>query len=421
MSLSRRFDEFDDFEWSTRKSPRGRTGRLIVLSVLGLAVVYGLGVWSGVRLSQPSYIGNTAFSNGGVQQQQNQNQNQQSQGMVPQSNAGNDNVITEVYNASKNSIVTITAVTSNGGSKNGSQEDVGTGFFIDTQGDIATNAHVVNGAKTVSVTLSNRTFTGQVIGTDELDDLAVVRIHTAENISPLRLGTAKTLQPGDLVVAIGNPFQLTSSVSSGIVSGLNRSMPTQTGRVMSGLVQTDAALNPGNSGGPLLDASGEVIGINTAIESPVEGSVGIGFAIPIDRLKQLLPQLLSGNSIQHAWLGIEGLDIDKLAQQELKLPVSEGIYVTVVTKGGPADKAGLHGDSSDKVSNMDNANSYQQVLNGDGDIIVAADGKTMNSVEDLTQYLSGKSPGDSVLLSVIRKGKKMDVKVTLSNWPSSSK
>jgi S1-C subfamily serine protease len=417
--MSRHFDEFDDFDWSGGKRGKGRKGTLILSGFLGLAVVYGLGVWSGVQLVQPSGGRNAALANGGLQQQP-QGQNQEGQSIVPQSVPGGNN-ITTIYDAAKNSIVTITAVTSGNSNKNSPEEDVGTGFLIDSQGDIATNAHVVNGAKTVSVTLGNHMFKGRVVGADELDDLAIVKIDSPASAAPLRLGTATNLEPGQMVVAIGNPFQLTGSVSSGIVSGLNRSMPTQTGHVMSGLVQTDAALNPGNSGGPLLNANGEVIGINTAIESPVEGSVGIGFAIPIDRLKQLMPKLLSGKNVEHAWLGIEGLDIDKLVQQELKLSVSEGVYVTVVTKGSPAQSAGLRGDSSNKVANLDNANSFGQALNGDGDIIVGVDGQKISSVEELTQYLMGKAPGDSIALSVLRNGKQESVKATLSNWPSAPK
>jgi S1-C subfamily serine protease len=422
--MTRHSNEFDDFEWSRGKTGGRRKGSLLLSGFVCLVIVYGLGVWSGVQFSRTPGGQNSALANGGVQQwqgqsQQNQGQSQDLQGGT--SPEADGSVITDIYNTAKNSIVTITAVTTDKSSKNNPQEDVGTGFLIDTEGDVATNDHVVNGAETVSVTLGNHTYTGRVIGADPLDDLAMVKIEPPANVAPLQLGTAKNLQPGQLVVAIGNPFQLTSSVSSGIVSGLNRSMPTETGHVMSGLVQTDAALNPGNSGGPLLNASGEVIGINTAIESPVEGSVGIGFAIPVDRLKQLMPKLLSGKNVEHAWLGIEGLDIDKLVQQELKLSVSEGVYVTVVTKPGPAQMAGLKGDSSDKISSLDNSGSYGQALNGDGDIIVGVDGQKITSVEALTEYLMNKAPGDSIALSVVRNGKQQIINVVLSNWPSASK
>ena len=277
-------------------------------------------------------------------------------------------------------MVTITAVANSGTSKNSPEEDIGTGFFIDDQGDIATNNHVVNGQTTVSVTLDNHTYTGKVIGTDALDDLAVVRITPPPSgVKPLSLGTAKTLQPGDLVVAIGNPFDLTASVSAGIVSGLNRSVPTDSGRLMSGLVQTDAALNPGNSGGPLLNARGQVVGINTAIESPVEGSVGIGFAVPIDRLEQVLPKLLSGKPVDHPWLGIIGLDITPAIAQKYHLPVNQGVLVIATSPGGPASKAGLKGDSGSQNNPV-----------GDGDIITAINGQPVADIESLSAYIERK-------------------------------
>jgi S1-C subfamily serine protease len=319
----------------------------------------------------------------------------------------NSSVISRVYQSVKNSIVTITALSSGGSS--GPSEDIGTGFFIDSKGDIATNAHVVNGQHTVSVTVGNHTFQGTVVGQDTMDDLAIVRIPPPPGTSPLPLGSAKDLYPGQLVIAIGNPFQLTSSVSAGIVSGLNRSMPAQNGRMMDGMVQTDAALNPGNSGGPLLNASGQVVGINTMIESPVQGSVGIGFAIPIDRLKRLEPQLLKGETVHHPWLGITALDVDPIMEQEvhLKLPVNQGILVMSVIKGGPAAAAGLHPDSSTGNKPV-----------GDGDIITAVNGQPVATVSDLTSAIADDPVGTVVHLTVLRKGKPLTINIKLGPWPS---
>ncbi len=411
--MARRWNEFDDWMQPSRASHGYRNGRIVLSIVLGVVIVYGLGVWSGLQMAGES-LPTTPLSTSSTQPMQSPN----SPNLLPLQGASG-NLITDIYESAHNSVVTITAVTAVG-SKNGPQEDIGTGFFIDKRGDIATNAHVVNGLSKVTVTLGNRTFAGQVIGSDALDDLAVVRISPPANIVPLQLGSAKSLRPGNLVVAIGNPFQLSQSVSSGIVSGLNRSMPTQTGHIMNGLVQTDAALNPGNSGGPLFNAAGEVVGINTAIESPVQGSVGIGFAIPIDRLVQLMPQLVSGTNVKHAWLGIEGLDIDPLMQSGLKLPVGEGIYVTVVTHGSPADTAGIKGDTSTKIADLDSASNYQQVLHGDGDIIVAAAGQPVSSVEQLTQIIEQSSPGSVVALTVLRHGQRITFQTTLGNWPATS-
>ncbi|MCL6515684.1 MAG: trypsin-like peptidase domain-containing protein [Alicyclobacillus sp.] len=313
--------------------------------------------------------------------------------------------VTAVYRAVSPGVATITAVTAAGKSDN-PQEDIGTGFLIDNQGDLATNEHVVSGKKTVAVKLGGRTYTGQVLGTDPMDDLAVVRISPPPDVRPLSLGSAEGLQPGQPVIAIGNPFQLTNSVSAGIISGLNRSMPTDSGRLMSGLIQIDAALNPGNSGGPLLNASGQVIGINTAIESPVAGFVGIGFAIPIDRFVHLLPSLLQGAAVDHPWLGIRALDIDPAVQQQFKLPVSQGVLVISTVAGGPAAKAGLHADSGGADKPV-----------GDGDIITAIDGKPVADVAELTSAINQDRVGQTVTLSVLRRGKAISVQVTLGPWP----
>ncbi|RIV26710.1 PDZ domain-containing protein [Alicyclobacillaceae bacterium I2511] len=313
-------------------------------------------------------------------------------------------LITRIYKSAVPSVVTITAVTNS--KANGPGEDIGTGFFINGKGDIATNNHVVSGHKTVEVTLGTKNYTGVVLGTDPLDDLAVVHITASPAASPLPLGTAKDLQPGDLVVAIGNPFQLTASVSAGIVSGINRSMPMPTGGVMGGLIQTDAALNPGNSGGPLLNAQGQVVGIDTAIESPVEGSVGVGFAIPIDRLVRLLPDLLKGTPITHPWLGISGLDINPAVAQAYHLPVSQGVLVMALVPGGPAANAGLQGDTSHTATPA-----------GDGDIITAVDGHAVADVASLTAAITNDPVGTVVHLSVIHHGQTKTVNVTLGAWP----
>jgi S1-C subfamily serine protease len=224
-----------------------------------------------------------------------------------------------------------------------------------------------------------------------------------------------------LVIAIGNPFELTSSVSSGIVSGLNRSMAETDGHVMNGMIQTDAPLNPGNSGGPLLNAAGQVVGINTLIESPIEGSIGIGFAIPIDKLVELKSKLISGSTIQHAWLGIQDMfDVDSLIQQQLHLPVGYGVYVTQTTKGSPAAKAGLRGDSNAtqfENAAANNSTSSTSMLKGDADIIIGIDGHKVTSIDELTQYINQDVPGQVITLKIVRGQKTIDVKVTLGQWP----
>lgn len=431
LSMRRRWNEYDDWP----ESPRGRrTKRLWPTALAGLAVAYIVGIFSGAAIvhtgnsNSVSYVPAKRSPNSG---QQNGASTAQTGGSNASQNAGTgatslpgvsgSNLVTGIYNQSKSSIFTITAVSGSSNSKSsGPQEDIGTGFLIDNHGDVATNAHVVGSSKTVDVAGNNHTYKGTVVNADKLDDLAIVHINAPSTLSPLPLGSVKTLQPGNLVIAIGNPFQLTASVSSGIVSGLNRSMSESGGHVMNGMIQTDAPLNPGNSGGPLFNASGKVVGINTLIESPIQGSIGIGFAIPIDRLVALEQKLLSGKSIEHAWLGIEGMDIDSLMQSEMKLPSSSGVYVTQVTKNGPAAKAGLHGDSN--AGKLKNASPNQltdpfKILKGDGDIIIGVGGKPIQTIEQLTQVINQDQPGDSVTLTILRNGKKTDVSVKLGKWP----
>lgn len=384
-----------------KSSGRGGVGGWVVAGI----IVYGLGIGTGVVLhtSGPNRVS--------MNEQPAPAQNQTHSN--PSTNASlppglNQNIVATIYKKSLPSVVTITAVQKAKGNSSPS-EDIGTGFFVDDQGDIATNAHVVSGQKTVTVTLSGKNVKGTVVGSDTVDDLAIVHVSPPAGVQPLRLGSAKTLQPGDLVIAIGNPFELTASVSAGIVSGLNRSMPMASGRVMNDLVQTDAALNPGNSGGPLIDQNGQVVGINTAIESPVEGSVGIGFAIPIDKLKQLLPQLLSGQTINHPWIGIEAYDITPALAQQEKLPTNQGVLVLSTVKGGPAAKAGIHGDTGTSSK-----------PNFDGDIITAVDGKSITDVADLTADISSDPVGSKVKLTIVRKGQQMTIPVTLGPWPAST-
>jgi S1-C subfamily serine protease len=393
--MARKWDDLHS--WDEPHRSRSQNGRLRMVGV-GI-LLFGLGVVAG-GIGLAATAGN--LGNRPIVLQSSSSPTQLS-GLPPALDA---NLITRIYQSDSPSVVTITAVSATD-SKTGPEEDIGTGFFVDDKGNIATNNHVVNGVKTVSVSVGEETYKGTVLGTDAIDDLAVIHIDMPPGVHRLALGSAKQLQPGNLVIAIGNPFELTGSVSSGIVSGLNRSMPTQSGRVMSGLIQTDAALNPGNSGGPLLDANGQVVGINTAIESPVQGSVGIGFAIPVDRLLQLLPNLLLGQQIDHPWLGISGEDIVPAVQQLYKLPVAKGVLVIATVPNGPAAKAGIHADTGTK----DN-------VAGDGDIITAVDGKSIKDVADLTGAISDHTVGSVVHLSVLRHGQPLQVDVTLGPWPN---
>jgi S1-C subfamily serine protease len=291
-----------------------------------------------------------------------------------------------------------------------SQEAQGSGFLIDNQGHILTNNHVVDQATSVEVVLGNsKDVEAKVVGTDAADDLALIQIDTSAmpGVTPVTLGNSDAVKPGQMAIAIGNPYGLDDSITVGVISGLDRTLTSSVGRPITGLLQTDAAINPGNSGGPLLNSQGEVIGINTAIENPMTGAQGIGFAVPINTAKDQLQSLLQGQNIKRPWLGISGTAITSDLVQKLSLTVDQGVYVITATADSPAEKAGIKGSGTD--SNGDPVTG--------GDIITAVDGTAVKKVEDLVSYFNTKKAGDNVLLNIIRDGKTMQVLVTLGTWP----
>ena len=307
-----------------------------------------------------------------------------------------------IYQQAKNGVVTINASTSSAGPRSFSQAE-GSGIVVDTQGDILTNAHVVSGANQIRVTFSDgRTTTGQEKGVDQSADLAVVKVSvSADQLHPLALGNSDSLQVGDTALAIGSPFGLQGSFTAGIVSGLNRGTTAPNGRALTGMIQTDAPINPGNSGGALLDGRGQLIGVNDSIQSPVEGNVGVGFAIPINRAASLLPSLEKGVAIQHAWLGISGQTLTASTADQLGLSEKSGVLVVQVVPGGPSAKAGLRADGQASAND---------------DVITAIDGHSITTIEELTQYLDTKNVGDRVTLSVARNGQHISIGVTLGNF-----
>jgi S1-C subfamily serine protease len=308
-----------------------------------------------------------------------------------------------IYQQTKDGVVTITTTRAAGSGFRSFSQAEGSGVVVDRQGDILTNAHVVGGASTVQVTFNNgRTATGQVKGVDQSADLAVVKVSTSQDqLHPLAIGNSDTLQVGDTALAIGAPFGLQGSFTAGIISGLNRSTTAPSGRALTGMIQTDTPINPGNSGGALLDGRGQLIGINDSIESPVEGNVGVGFAIPINRANSLLPSLEQGLAIQHPWLGITGQTLTAATASQLGMSDQSGVLVIDVVPNGPAAKAGLRGTG--------------QADAGD-DIITAIDGHTLGTIDDLTQYLDTRKVGDRVTLSITRGGRHISVTVTLGNF-----
>jgi S1-C subfamily serine protease len=283
----------------------------------------------------------------------------------------------------------------------------GSGFFIDGEGHILTNNHVVDGASTVTITMSNgKIAEAKVVGTDRQNDLALLQVNTSglDQITFLTLGNSDILKPGQMAIALGTPYGLQGSVTVGVISGVRRSLPNDTRRPITNVIQTDAAINPGNSGGPLLNSKGEVIGINTAIEAQANS---IGFAVPVNTARALVPKLLKGGQVKNPWLGIEGIAIDQQLSSKLSLPVQSGVYVVGVITGSPAERAGLKESGRDQQS---------QPIYG-GDIITAVDNVTVTKVEDMVSYFNGKQPGDTISLSIVRGDKKMTVSAVLGEWP----
>ena len=292
------------------------------------------------------------------------------------------------------------------------REGAGSGAVIDSKGYILTNNHVIKDARRIEVTLADGSkWPGRLVGTDPDNDLAVIRIEApAEKLKPIPLGSSSDLQVGQKVLAIGNPFGLGETLTTGIISSLGRSIRSESGFLMEDLIQTDAAINPGNSGGPLLDSEGRIIGINTAIFSPSGGSVGIGFAIPVDAARRIVPDLLEKGYVAHAWMGVSLFPLTPGLAKALDLPVSRGALVVEVMKGGPADKAGLRGGT--KMVQVGNA-----MLPVGGDVITAMNGEAVNSSEDLVRRLRKHKPGDQVRLKILRERRSEEVTLSLGERP----
>lgn len=296
------------------------------------------------------------------------------------------------------------------------ERGTGSGFIIDGKGYIVTNNHVVEDAQRLEVTLADgKKVSAKLIGRDPLNDLAVIKVDVAdENMPVVQLGDSDRLQIGQMAIAIGNPFGLDRTVTTGVVSSLDRTLRTETGREIRGIIQTDAAINPGNSGGPLLNSRGEVIGINTAIFSPTGGSVGIGFAIPVNKAKRIIPELITKGRASHPWLGIAGLSVTPEMRHVLDLPIEHGVLVVRVTKRSPAARAGIRGGRRRiQVGNT--------ILEVGGDLIVEVDGQKIEHLNDLIAYLEDhKRVGETVELGILRDGQRVKVRVTLGELPEQS-
>lgn len=280
----------------------------------------------------------------------------------------------------------------------------GSGSVIDAQGHILTNYHVIEGAQKISVSLGGeQTYPAKMVGGDPDTDLAVIKIDPPQRgLTLVPLGDSDKLSVGQKVLAIGNPFGLDRTLTTGIISGLQRPIRARNGRPIDAAIQTDASINPGNSGGPLLDKLGRMIGINSQILSPAGGSVGVGFAIPINTAKRIIPQLIQFGEVKRPRIGANLLSVEQLSGQGLRLPVASGLLVRNVQTGGTAEKAGLKGVSQD---------SYGEIVLGD--IILSIDGEKMEDLDDLYHLFDKKQIGDTVQAKVFRNNKEITVPIKL--------
>ena len=291
------------------------------------------------------------------------------------------------------------------------QEGTGSGFIVKPDGLILTNNHVVSGSQQLTVTLASdkKQYKARILGTDPRNDLALVKIQADHALPSLKLGDSDGLQVGQKVLAIGNPFGLGGTLTTGIVSSLGRSLQPQEGHRLEDMIQTDAAINPGNSGGPLLDSHGAVIGINTAIYGP-QGNIGIGFALPINRAKTMLDEFQAKGRVSRPYLGIQTIYISGDAADDLGLPTEGGLLIQQVEAGSPASDAGLRGATRRAIVGV-----YQIGIGGD--FIVAVDGQPVESHDSLQRILNRKRVGDSLDLTVYRNGRTQHVRAKIGEAP----
>ena len=340
-----------------------------------------------------------------------------SPGLAPADSNGMS--VNEIYERAASGVVRVNSTSNSTAATGlGSQQTsaLGSGFVIDKTGHIVTNYHVVEGADVVTVSFSNRdTVKAEVVGTDPSSDIAVLRVNTAASaLTPLPLGNSDAVEVGDPVVAIGNPFGLDRTVTAGIVSALQRLITAPNRFTIDHVIQTDAPINHGNSGGPLLSSRGQVIGVNTQIETgdTATGNVGIGFSVPSNTVKDVVAQIIRTGRVDHAYLGISGQAVTPDVADKYNLPVKAGVVVESVTNDSGADKAGLEGGKTQVV-----VAGETYVLGGD--IIVSFDGAKISSIEQLRDAVAAHKPGDKVTVVIYRDAKKTSVTVTLGRQPAS--
>ncbi len=291
------------------------------------------------------------------------------------------------------------------------ERGTGSGAIIDERGYIVTNYHVVANARYLEVTLHDGTkYSADLVGIAPQDDLALLKIDAqGRPLKTIPFGDSSTLMVGQKVLVIGNPFGLERTLTVGIISSLGRKLRTGDGRLIRGIIQTDAAINPGNSGGPLLDTEGMMIGVSTAIFSPVGANIGIGFAIPVNRVKRVVEELMEKGYVARPWLGIKGQDVDEKLAPLLGLPQA-GVLIAEVFPNSPAHRAGLRGSTHYKrAGNL--------LFAAGGDLIVAIDGKPIKTTDDLDEVMDELKVGQKTTITIIRRGKKIEKRLTLEEMP----
>jgi S1-C subfamily serine protease len=309
-----------------------------------------------------------------------------------------------LYESTRSGVVFVEARGSGPGGSSGS------GFLVDDQGSIVTNQHVVDNAEEVDVRFGEDgdPVNAKVAGTDASTDLALLKIDPSDaDGKPLRLGSSDQVRVGEPVIAIGSPFGLRGTVTAGIVSGMGREIQSPNGFTIDDVVQTDAAINPGNSGGPLIDERGRVIGVNAQIASSSRSNSGVGFAIPIDTAKDVIPELRSSGEVKRAYLGVSTAEVDSEIARELNLPADRGALVQSVVRGGPADDAGLRGGDR----------QTQQGLARGGDLIVKVGGQDIADPSALADTIAKRKPGEEVRVEYFRGDQRRSAQVKLSERP----
>jgi S1-C subfamily serine protease len=328
-----------------------------------------------------------------------------------------DASVSSVYRKVNKGVVEVTVTTSAsapfGAPSSEQGQAQGSGFVLDAKGHVVTNQHVVDGATDVSVRFwDGSTYSAEIVGTDASTDLAVLVVDApTAKLHPLSLGSSSSLAVGDGVIAVGSPFGLEGTVTSGIVSALHRQIEAPNNFSIDDAIQTDAAINHGNSGGPLLDSLGRVVGVTSQIESESGGNDGVGFAVPSDTIQPIVTQLIADGSVSHAYLGVAVATITQSAAEQLDL--TPGVALTSVTQGTSADEAGLRAATDATVSDG------EEVPTG-GDVITALDGDPVNTAEELRARIDAKQPGDELKITYVRDGTTRTVTVTLGDRPGAS-